>query len=203
MAWYDFLSDWGSWGEGLGDIFGAGGGAGAAAGGAAGAGAAAGVTQLATPSIYEMIKPFLGPALIAGSQIYGAKSQSDMMKDLSAAQAQSYNQYLNQLNPPEDVKQAQFRELESQVVKNVPIMRRRLSNELASRGVRGQGLASPTAASEQQMQDLRNQAYFNVYGKYNVPQTPPPVSYAPGTGSLLGSNVANLGTLLAMKNIFG
>jgi len=126
-----------------------------------------------------------------------------MMKNLAGAQTESYNQYLSQLNPPEDVKQAQFRDLESQITKNVPTMRRRLSNELASRGVRGQGLASPTAGSEKQIQDLKNQAYFNVYGKYNVPQTPPPVPYTPGTGSLLGSNVANLGSLLAMKNIFG
>jgi len=176
--------------------------AGAAAGGAAGAGAMQGLAPLAQPSFFDSIKPFLGPAALVGSQIYGAKTRSNMMKDLAGAQTASYNQYLGQLNPPPEVKNAQFRDLESQVVQNVPIMQRRLRNELASKGVRGQGLASPTAAGQRQVQDVRNQAYFDVYGKHNVPQIPPPVNFTPGTGSLIGSNVGDLGALLTAKKLF-
>ena len=174
----------------------------AAAAGNAGLGGAQGLAPLAQPSSFGNIKQFLGPAAMIGSQLYGAKAQSNMMKDLAGAQTASYNQYLNQLNPPHETKNAQFRDLESQVVKNVPIMQRRLRNELASKGVRGQGLASPTAAGQNQMQDLRNQAYFDVYGKYNVPQTPPPVNYTPSTGNLLGSNIGDIGALMTARKLF-
>ena len=154
------------------------------------------------PSVWDSVKPFVGPAAMIGSQLYGAKTQSNMMKDLAGAQTASYNQYLNQLNPPPETKNAQFRDLESQVVKNVPIMQRRLRNELASKGVRGQGLASPTAAGQNQMNDLRNQAYFDVYGKYNVPQTPPPVNFTPGTSNLIGSNIGDIGALMTARKLF-
>ena len=153
-------------------------------------------------SLWSTIKPYVGPAALVGSQMYGAKAQSNMMKDLAGAQTASYNQYLNQLNPPPETKNAQFRDLESQVVKNVPIMQRRLRNELASKGVRGQGLASPTAAGQNQMNDLRNQAYFDVYGKYNVPQTPPPVNFTPGTSNLIGSNIGDIGALMTARKLF-
>lgn len=137
-----------------------------------------------------------------GMSIYGANQQAKMGQGLADAQNASYQQYLDTLNPSAEAKEAQFNALKSQVTSQAPIMRRKLSNQLASRGVRGQGLASPISSVAKDTQSDINNAYFNVYGKYNTPSAPPPVNYAPSTGNIMGKNVGDIGMMLALQDMF-
>jgi len=150
----------------------------------------------------DLLGKVAGPAAMVGASMIGAKSQSGMMQDLSGAQQQSYDKYLQTINPPEAVKQARFNELKQGTLKQAGTARRRLGSQMASRGIRGKGAAAPIAETEEDIRDAINRAYFTVYGQYNVPGMPPPVNYAPSTGQLLGSQVGDLGTLLAMKQMF-
>ncbi len=153
--------------------------------------------------VTSAIKPYFGPALTAGSMLYGANQQSKMAKDLAGAQGRSYNQYLNALNPPDATKEAMFNKVNSQILSSAPVMMRKVSNELASRGVRGQGLASPITGAQKGITEAGRTAYLDIYGRYNAPQVTPPVNYSPSTGNLMGKNVSDIGTLMMMKQIFG
>ena len=139
--------------------------------------------------------------LLVGGQLLGAKEQSDMMKQLTDAQNQSYQKYLGSINPPDAVKDARFNELQSQVLTQAPIMQRRISDAAASRGIKGQGILPEIAAGEKGINDAINQAYFNVYGDYNVPNQPPPVAFTPGTQNLMGSSMSDLLSMLAMQRM--
>lgn len=153
--------------------------------------------------VTNAIKPFIGPAATVGSMVYGANQQSKMGKDLAGAQGQSYQQYLNALNPPEEAKQAMFNKVNSEILSSSPVMMRKISNELASRGVRGQGTASPMAGAQRGVTDAQRKAYLDIYGRYNVPQALPPVNWAPGTSNILGKNASDIGSLMMMKSLFG
>jgi len=138
-----------------------------------------------------------------GSQVLGANSESNMMKGLNEAQAQSYQDYLGGLNPPQSVLDTRFNQLKNQVISSAPTARRRISDEMASRGIKGRGAASPIAQNERAIQDDINRAYFQTYGNYNVPQMAPPVNYTPSTGQLLGKNLSDIGMMMAMKQLWG
>lgn len=164
------------------------------------AGGDGGGTSLA--SVTNAIKPYVGPAVTGGSIIYGANAQNNMMKGLNQAQGQSYDQYLNALNPPEETKAAMYGKAVNQILPTANLMMRKTSNDLASRGVRGQGLASPITGLNRDVTKAKQNAYLDIYGKYNVPQALPPVNYASGTGNLMGKNVSDIGTLMLMKQLF-
>lgn len=140
-----------------------------------------------------------GPIL--GSNILGSYTQSGMLEDLANAQNTSYQQYLNAINPPQNVLDTRFKQAKSQIMASAPIARRRISDELASRGIRGEGLASPITSLEKDINRQINNAYFDIYGNYNVPTIAPPVNYVPSTTQLAGKNIADIGTLLALNNI--
>lgn len=164
-------------------------------------GAGGGGTPLS--SALDTVKPFIGPAATAGSMIYGANQQSKMGRGLANAQQQSYDQYLNAINPPEAVKQAMFNKVNSQILSSAPLQMRKISNELASRGVRGQGTASPIAGAQRGVTGAQRNAYLDIYGRYNVPNQPGPTNWAPTTGNLMGKNVGDIGTLMMMQKMFG
>ena len=171
----------------------------------AGSGAAEGLTRIAAPSALStfsnVAKDLAGPAAIVGSQIYGAKKRSDMAKDVSRGQQTSYDTYMNTINPPPEVKAARFEELKGGVLDQAPRLRKQASNVLASRGIRGQGAAAPVVETEENIQDAINDAFFNIYGQYNVPSGPGPVNFAPSTMDLLGTEAGDLGMLLAIREL--
>lgn len=154
-------------------------------------------------SIMSTAKPFIAPALGLGAALYGANAQNQMAQNLNQGQQASYNQYLNALNPPEDVKQAQYQKAVNQILPTASLNQRKIYNELASRGVRGAGLASPTAGMQRDVTKAKQNAYLDIYGRYNVPQALPPVSFTPGTSNLIGSSVGDIGTAMLLKNLFG
>ena len=141
--------------------------------------------------------------LPAAATIYGASQQAGMGRDLGEAQNQSYQNYLATINPPPPVQEARFNELKSQVTGSAPEAQRRLSDALASRGVRGRGLASPIAGQARDTQQDINAAYRQIYGNYNVPGTPPPVNWAPSTGQLAGVAGGQLAGVDLMKKLYG
>lgn len=154
-------------------------------------------------SLLSAVTPFIGPALGVASSLYGSKAQNNMTKNLNQAQQASYGQYLTALNPPEETKQAMYNKAVNQVLPTASLNQRKIYNELASRGVRGQGLASPTAGMERDVTKAKQNAYLDIYGRYNTPQVAPPVAYTPGTSNLIGQNVGDVGTALLLKSLFG
>lgn len=141
----------------------------------------------------------------------------------------AYQDYLDVINPPEDVKATRFNQLRGQVLSAVPTARRRLSDTLASRGIRGQGAAAPIAGQDQAVQDAINQAYFQIYGNFNVPSGPfrppappavplppelsaagsnflgpgtsPPVGVTPSTGQFAGKNISDLASVYFLNQL--
>ena len=137
---------------------------------------------------------WFGPALSGAAIVGGSLMQSNQMKDLAEKQAKSYKDYLSAINPPAEVKQTQFNQLKDQVMSQAPVARRRLEDSLASRGIRGAGAAAPMGSQESQIQKALNDAYFKIYGTYNVPGSPGPTSATPSAGSLLGMNAGQIGS---------
>ena len=180
---------------------GGGGGAPSAGGGAPAAGG--GGIGNTLKGAFDIAKPFLPIAASALLSGQGAKAQQNMYENLAGAQQQSYQQYLQNLNPPEQVKQAQYQKAVNQILPTANLNSRKIYNELASRGVRGGGLASPTAGMERDVTKAKQNAYLDIYGRYNVPQVPPPVAYTPGTSNIIGSNAGDIGTTLLLKQLFG
>ena len=134
---------------------------------------------------------FISKVPIVGDLLGG--DQAEMAQQAAAASQKSWSDYLNLLNPPESVKKTRFQGLKGQVLGSVPGMRQNISSQLASRGIRGQGAAAPIAAGEQNINDLINQAYFNVYSQHNVPSGPGPSGWAPSAGQMVGSNLGDIG----------
>jgi len=141
------------------------------------------------------------PATLLGSNLLSSYNQAQMMEDLAKSQEESYEDYLTAINPPEEVKEERFRGLKEGILKEAPAARRRSESRLAGRGIRGRGVTSPAVQKEGDIQDAINAAHLAIYGTYNVPSTPGPVNYAPGTANLMGSNIADLSTLLAMYGL--
>jgi len=138
----------------------------------------------------------IGPALSLGATVYGASKQADMADKAADAERKSYKAYLNTINPPDEVKETRFNELKSQVLSQVPGMQRRLEDQLASRGIRGAGAAAPIGDFDEATQKALNDAYFKIYGQYNVPNTPGPATAAPSTTDILGSNLGQVGAYM-------
>jgi len=140
----------------------------------------------------------VGPIAAQG---YGIYQQQDMMKDLNKANQKSYDKYLNTINPPADVKESRFNELKSGIMSMAPGARSGTANRLAARGIRGQGPAAPIVNTEEAIQKSINDAYFSIYGNYNVPSQPGPANYAPSFGNLIGSNAGDIGSYLLAKRL--
>jgi len=140
--------------------------------------------------------------LPVAATIYGARQQAGMGEDLARAQEQSYQNYLQAINPPEPVQEARFNELRSQIVGAAPAAQRRLTDTMASRGIKRRGLVSPLTQQQLATQDAVNQAYRQIYGTYNVPSAPGPVAFTPSTTQLLGSQAGQLGGIDLMRKLY-
>jgi len=141
--------------------------------------------------------------VLMGSQLMGSYLQAKEAEELAEKEKQSYDEYLATINPPEEVQKERFAGQKAGILKQAPGMRSRLRGQMAAKGIRGRGTASPTAAGEQATQDAINQAYFNVYGQYNIPSGPGPVQYSPSAGSLAGKNVSDIASWWAMNKMYG
>jgi len=142
-----------------------------------------------------------GPLM--GLQAFSTWQQKEMAEDYQEAQRKSYEDYLKTINVPEDVKETRFEALKSGILKAAPAARKRRASQMAARGIRGKGAAAPIAETESDIQSAIDQARLSVYGQYNVPGAPPPVSYTPSTGQMIGQSATDLGTILAMYNLYG
>ena len=134
-------------------------------------------------------------------QGYGMYQQSEMMKDLNKANQKSYDKYLTTINPTADVQASRFNELKSGILERAPGARTGTANRLAARGIRGQGAGAPVAETDTDIQQAINDAYFQIYGQYNVPSQPGPANYSPSFGNLVGSNAGDIGSYLLAKRL--
>jgi hypothetical protein len=139
---------------------------------------------------------WIGPALSTAAIVGGTMAQSNQMEDVAKKQAKSYKDYLSAINPPAEVKQANYNQLASQVMSQAPVARRRLEDTLASRGIRGAGGAAPMGSQDSNIQKALNDAYFKVYGTYNVPSSPGPVSATPSAAEIMGMNAGQVGSYM-------
>ncbi len=136
-----------------------------------------------------------------GMQLYGMNEQQRMMKEQNKAQQKSYGNYLSTINPPADVKEARFNELRSSVLERAPGARRGTANRLAGRGIRGKGPAAPVAETDDAIQRSINDAYFKIYGDYNVPSQPGPTDYSPSFWNLMGESTGDIGSYLLANRL--
>ena len=134
-------------------------------------------------------------------QGYGMYQQKEMMKDLNKSQQRSYKDYLGTINPPAAVQESRFNELRSGILERAPGARRGTANRLAARGIRGQGVGAPIAETDTDIQRAINDAYFKIYGQYNVPSQPGPTNYSPSFWNLMGSNMGDVGSYLLAKRL--
>jgi len=136
-------------------------------------------------------------AMMLGSNLMGSMSQADMMEDYQKQVEEANRQYLAMLNPPKSVRETRYRSMVGPMAAEAPHARTQLSNVLASRGVRGQGAASPMAEFQRKMGLARADAYNRAYGTWNVPSSPLYSPVAPEAGQLFASNMGRAGTDLA------
>lgn len=165
------------------DFFGAGSNV---AGTTAGAGAGGGGGM--TGGIWDWITKNPGTAMM-GANILGSLGQSGMYGDINEAQQKSYQDYLGMINPPAEVKAARYGDLSSNVREQGDVAESSLMNKLASRGIRGKGLAAPSGDLAEAERKMMQDAYNQVYGTYNVPSAPGPVDYSPDFLDLMMGNV--------------
>lgn len=144
---------------------------------------------------------FLKTAAPIAATVYGISEQQKMMKKHSRAQQKSYDKYLSTINPPAGVKKARFNELRSSILERAPGARRGTMSRLAARGIRGQGRGAPIAETDEAIQRSINDAYFKIYGDYNVPSQPGPTDYAPSFWNLMGSNIGDIGSYLLAQRL--
>lgn len=148
-----------------------------------------------TGGVWDWIKANPMKAAGAGmlaSSVLGSTSQAGMMQDVNQAQQQSYQDYLSAINPPEEVKDVRYDILAEQTKTQANLAQKRLEESLAQRGVRGKGTAAPTGDLAEAERQALNTAYNQIFGTYNVPSTPGPVSYAPSAGELTTSNISQM-----------
>ena len=140
-------------------------------------------------SAYPKTSAFAG---LQAANLLSSGLQSSMMKGANDAQTKSYEDYLSAINPPAAVKDTQFAALAENARTQGNIAKKRVADTLAARGITGKGMAAPTGDFAQAEKDAINAAYNKIFGTYNVPSTPGPVNYAPSTGQLAGSNLAQM-----------
>lgn len=114
-----------------------------------------------------------------GANLLSSALQSGLVGDANDAQAESYQAYLNSLNPTEAVKGTRFNQLAENARTQGALTQTALDESLAERGVRGKGKAAPTGDASLLTKNAINNAYNQVYGSYNVPGVTPPVNYTP------------------------
>ena len=146
---------------------------------------------------------WIGPAISGAAIIGGSMAQANQMEDAAKKQSKSYKDYLSAINPPAEVKETNYNQLANQVMSQAPVARRRLEDSLASRGVRGQGAAAPMGSQDSNIQKALNDAYFKVYGNYNVPNQMAPTSSTPNAGEILGMNAGQVGSYLLPSLLSG
>lgn len=130
------------------------------------------------------------PAAMMGMNLLNSANQAKMAKGVNDAQVQSYQDYLKTINPPEDVKATRFNAQKANILTESNAAARRMNDMLAARGIRGKGAAAPTGDYTQAVNDAVNRAYFDVYGKYNVPSGPGPANYSPSAGNIATGQAA-------------
>lgn len=136
-------------------------------------------------------KTVLPAASLVGSNVLGSGQQADMLGDLNQANLDAYNQYLGNINPPKDVLDTRFDAARTQIRGAASGARRRISDTLASRGIRGQGVAAPLAEFETDVVlPAESQAFNQIFGQFNVPSAPGPANFAPTGGQLAGTSLA-------------
>lgn len=139
---------------------------------------------------WNQIKPIVDVALPAAVNYLGGRQQAKIAKKAEKKEDRRWDQYLNSINPPQDVLDTRFAAAKNQIVGSAPTAMRRVENTLASRGIKGKGAVSPISDQAQSVQDALNQAYFQTYGNYNVPARPGPASVAPSGNQLFAINAA-------------
>ena len=127
-------------------------------------------------------------------------NKADMMKGGNEAQQQSYSNYLGAINPDETTKNAQLNVLKSNISEQSGLAQRRLDDTLAARGIRGKGRAAPTGDISEAQRKAENEAYNQIFGKFNVPGAPGPANYSPSAGNLaMGDATSVANQLLALQ----
>ena len=154
-------------------------------------------------TIMNVVKEYGPKAAMAGVGLYGANKQAGMYKGINEGNNAAYEKYLGNLQTPEAVKSAQYGAAQQKIGTNATTSRRRLTNQLSARGVKGEGMGAPLAADERTRQREELQAWLDIYGKYNPPQVAPPASYAPSTADLFGKQAGDVGTAMLLKSLFG
>ena len=131
-------------------------------------------------------------------------NKADMMKGGNTAQQESYDKYLNAINPDEATKNAQLNVLKSNITEQGTLAQRRMDDTLAARGIRGKGKAAPAGDLSEAKRKAENAAYNQIFGKFNVPTTPGPVNYSPSVGNIAAGDATNVANqLLAMQLMRG
>lgn len=178
---------------------------------------------LPDPSILDMAKGYgsdalnlakKNPLMTAGMimNLINSKNKAGMTGDLNAAQQQAhqadvnaatknYTDYLNVLNPPEDVKASRYNALLSDVNTQASLAKKRTADAMAARGVRGRGTSAPSGDLAEATRKSASDAYNKIYGTYNVPGGPltlpaSPVNYSPSTGNVLTSDMTSTANYL-------
>jgi hypothetical protein len=129
---------------------------------------------------------------LMASNVISSMNQSNMMQGANEAQQQSYKEYLNALNPTEDVKSSRYNALASNVRSQSTAAQKKIDDALAARGVRGKGKAAPAGDVSEAEREALNQAYNQIYGTYNVPGSPGPTNYSPSGTNLAVGNTTQL-----------
>lgn len=136
------------------------------------------------------IKSTLGA--LAGANLLSSLTSASMAKDANTAQQESYDKYLNTLNPPDTVKDVRFGALAENARAQGVIAQKRIDDSLAARGIRGRGIAAPTGDTTEAIRKSINDAYNQIFGTYNVPGSPGPANYSPSPGQLFAGNAGQM-----------
>jgi hypothetical protein len=151
----------------------------------------------------KMLTAMLG---LGGLNAFNSWNQSAQMRGINNAQQQSYNDYLNTLNPPDTTKQARYQTLLGNVNKTAGQTEQNVMGGLAARGIRGHGLAGPTGDLSEANRQARNSAYNQIYGTYTVPGAPGPAASTPSAGQTALGTTTQLSNyllpLLAMSQYY-
>ncbi len=138
---------------------------------------------------YMSERPMLTTGLgLTALNALNSYNQASMTKGANQAQQQSWQDYLNAINPPETVKAQRYGAGLGEVERTGTQTREKVASQMAARGVRGRGTAAPTGDVAEAERQAKNLLYNQIYGQYNVPSAPGPSNYAPSGGQLFGAN---------------